>query len=238
MWNYEIGFKGRFADGRGRFSASAFYLDWKDMQVQTNYLRDPNDISSAVQTTLNASGAKTKGFEFEVSGQLTDDFRAGVAGGYLNGKFEDFPDAILAGNNHIDLSHARLPRTPKFTGSAFAEYAFHVGEDLNPFLRGELVYRAKSAGDLEGAAALSRRPITSGGNAGLVLPEFPYVMSSYTVVNVRAGLGGEKLDFQAYVENVFDKEYYNGTGDNFGLAGIRLRPHPRIWGVQAVYRMK
>ncbi len=238
MYNYELGFKGRFAGGRGRFSAAAFYLDWKDMQVQTNFLRDPNDISSSVQATLNASGATTKGFEFEVSGQVTDGLHVGAAGGYLDGKFDDFPDAVLAGANRLDMSDARLPKTPKWTGSAFAEYGFHVGENLNPFVRGEVVYRAKSAGDLEGAAALSRRVILSGGNAGQVLPEYPYVLPSYTVVNLRAGLGGEKLDFQAYVENVFDEEYYNGTGDNFGLAGIRLRPHPRIWGVQAVYRMK
>ena len=238
MYNYELGFKGRFAEGRGRISAAAFYLDWKDMQVQTNFLRDPNDISSSVQATLNASGAKTKGFELEVSGQLTDSFQVGAAGGYLNGKFDDFPDAVLAGANRLDMSDARLPKTPKWTGSAFAEYGFKMGESLSPFVRGEVVYRAKSAGDLEGAAALSRRVILSGGNAGQVLPEYPYVLPSYTVVNLRAGLGGEKLDFQAYVENVFDEEYYNGTGDNFGLAGIRLRPHPRIWGVQAVYRMK
>ena len=238
MYNYEIGFKGRFADGRGRFSAAAFYLDWKDMQVQTNFLRDPNDISSSVQATLNASGAKTKGLEFELSGQLSDHLHAGVTGGYLDGKFEDFPEAVLAGNNQIDMSNAKLPRTPEWTGSAYAEYGFSVGDNLSPFVRGELVYRAKSAGDLEGAAALSRRAILSGGNAGQVLPEFPYVMPSYTVFNLRAGLGGEKFDLQAYVENVFDKEYYNGTGDNFGLAGIRLRPHPRIWGLQAVYRMK
>lgn len=238
MRNYEAGVKARFAHGLGRLSASIFYLDWQDMQVQTNFLRDPNDISSAVSATLNASGASTKGAEFEIAGQFSNSLEAGLGAGYLDGEFEDFPGAVLAGPNVVDMSGAQLPRSPKFTASAYTEYTLPFAPDFAPFVRGEWVHRDESAGDLEGAVALSGRTIQSGGNAGQTLPEFPYVIPAYDVFNLRAGFGTEAWDVLGYVENVFEEDYYNGTGDNFGLGGIRLRPHPRTWGVKFVYRMR
>ena len=39
-----------------------------------------------------------------------------------------------------------------------------------------------------------------------------------------------------YVENLTDEAYYTGTGENFGLSGFRLRPHPRIWGAKVSYK--
>jgi len=32
------------------------------------------------------------------------------------------------------------------------------------------------------------------------------------------------------VQNAGDEEYYTGTQENFGISGIRLRPHPRVVG--------
>jgi len=34
---------------------------------------------------------------------------------------------------------------------------------------------------------------------------------------------------------VFDEDYYTGAGDNFGLAGIRLKPHPRTIGLNLTF---
>ena len=238
MRNYEVGVKARLADGRARFSASAFFLDWQDMQVQTNYLRDPNDIGSGIETTLNASSASTKGVEVELVAQATDNLQLGFGAGYLDGKFDEFPNAVLSGANSVDMSDARLPKAPKFTANAFGEYTFDFAAEFEPFLRLEYVHRDESAGDLEGAVALSGRPLEAGGNAGEILPRFPYVMPSYDVVNLRAGFGTQTWDVVAYVENLLDEDYYNGTGDNFGIGGIRLRPHPQTWGINFVYRTK
>jgi iron complex outermembrane recepter protein len=238
MRNYEIGMKALLADGRVRLSTSAFYLDWQDMQVQTAFLRDPTDISSSVETTLNASAASTKGIEAELLARLSDRWQVGLGAGYLDGKFDEFPNAVLSGANTLDMSNARLPNAPKFTGNAFAEYEFDIAPDLSPFVRAEWIHREESAGDLEGSVALSGRPIQSGANAGQRLPEFPYVIPSYDVVNLRVGIGSDAWDVQAYVENLLEEDYYNGTSDNFGLGGIRLRPHPRLWGIKLVYRMK
>src|SRR6185437_2536015 len=44
--NYEAGFKTELLGNRLRINGALFYLDWKDIQVVTAYLADPNDISS------------------------------------------------------------------------------------------------------------------------------------------------------------------------------------------------
>ena len=48
------------------FDASAFYIDWKDLQAEENYLAIPGDISSAVQSTVNASSATSKGIDMQL----------------------------------------------------------------------------------------------------------------------------------------------------------------------------
>ena len=62
-------------------------------------------------------------------------------------------------------------------------------------------------------------------------PPFRSGSPSYDIVNLRAGISGERWSITGYIENLFDKNYYTGTQENFGLGGFRLRPHFRIAGV-------
>nr|XP_061806014.1 iron and copper transporter IacT-like [Nerophis lumbriciformis] len=224
LTNYEVGFKSELNDGRTRLSAALFYLDWEDLQVQTNFLAIPGDISSAVERTLNAGAASSSGFEVELTTLLTENLTLAVAGGYINSEFDSFANAILAGGNAVDLTGSDLPNTPDVTASAVLDYGFDLGGN-DAFARLEINHRSSAAGDLEGLAAPQ-----------LGLPDFPYQIDSYTVANLRAGVDLGSLRFNAFVENLFDEEYYNGTSDNFGLAGIRIRPHPRIYGLSVSYR--
>lgn len=220
LWNYEVGIKGSALDHSLQYSLSAFYLKWSNLQVQTNYLLDPSDISSAVELTQNAAEASNKGFEFELQARLSPEFRAQVAFGYLDSKFDSFPDAVLAGGNQVDLTGKRLPKTPEFTVSTALDYEHDLDGDLSIYGRAELNFRSSAPGDLEGVAA-----------SELGLPRFPYVPPAYAVVNLRLGLTGDRFELGAYVENLTETDYYTGTQDNFGLSGIRLRPHPRVWGI-------
>ena len=220
LWNYEVGLKGSALDNALQYSASIFYLKWKDLQVQTNFLRDPTDISSAVELTLNAAKASNKGFEVEMLARVSPELRLSGAFGYLDSEFDSFPEAVLAGGNAVDLSGFRLPKTPRYTFSTAIDYERELTPGWDIYSRTELSYRSSAPGDLEGVAA-----------APLGLPRFPYVPGGYTVVNLRAGLQGDRYELGVYVENLFKEDYYTGTQDNFGLGGIRLRPHPRVWGL-------
>jgi len=56
------------------------------------------------------------------------------------------------------------------------------------------------------------------------------------VFNLRGGYEWEKASVTVFVQNLFDEEYYTGTQENFGLAGIRLRPHPRVYGASVNFK--
>ena len=155
-----------------------------------------------------------------IQARLSDEFRAGASFGYLDSKFDSFPSAVLAGGNEVDLTGKRLPKTPKFTTSTFVDYEHGIGSGWNIHGRGELNFRSSTPGDLEGVAATE-----------LGLLRFPYIPPAYAVVNLRAGLSNDRFEIGAFVENLTKINYYTGTQDNFGLGGIRLRPHPRIIGV-------
>lgn len=183
---------------------------------------DRRDHSSAVELTLNAAKASNKGVEVELAGKLTPNLTAHAAFGVLDSKFDEFPEAVLAGGNVANLTGLRLPKTPKFTFSGALDYDGQFTDSLSLFGRAEVNHRSSAPGDLEGVAA-----------AQLSLPRFPYLPEGYTVVNLRLGVRTGNIEIGGFVENLFKEDYYTGTQDNFGLSGIRLRPHPRVFGVTA-----
>ncbi|MEQ8693560.1 MAG: TonB-dependent receptor [Pseudomonadales bacterium] len=227
LMSYEIGVKSEFADGRVRLGASVFALEWDDLQVQANFLEDPTDISSAVQRTLNAAEATASGAEIEVSALLTDGLQGSFSLGYLDTEFDSFPDALIQGSSTpIDLSGAELPRSPELTANAAIEYSHSFSDGLSGYMRVEWSYRDEVASNLEAVA--SRQGLLS-------LPEFPYQIDSYQVFNIRAGISGNSFRINAFIENALDEDYYTGTGDGFGLSGIRVRPNPMMYGVSLTY---
>ena len=48
---------------------------------------------------------------------------------------------------------------------------------------------------------------------------------------------GTKMTLEGSVNNVFDRDYYTGTGDHFGFGGVRVTPNPMMWRLQLTYRM-
>lgn len=54
----------------------------------------------------------------------------------------------------------------------------------------------------------------------------------YQIVKLTVRFQSGNLAINAYVHNAFKKIYYTGTADNFGFAGIRLKPHQREVGLK------
>lgn len=221
LWNYEVGMKLAAYDDRLLINAAAFYIDWKDLQIQTNFLAIPGDISSAVELTQNAEGARNIGFEIDAQAMLADGLVVSGGYGYLDSEFDAFPVAILAGGNQVDLTGRTLPRTPKVTWNAAAQYDTAITGGLDGYFRVEAFGRSSSRSDLEAVA----QPL-------LGLPQFPYRAPSFGVVNIRMGVSTDNIAVSGFIENLFQEDYYTSTSENFGLAGIRVRPNPRTFGVR------
>lgn len=235
--SYELGFKSRLADGRVSLSGAIFMLDWDDFQVQTDRLEDPTDISSAISTTQNAEEASAQGLELELAALLTENLTWTFSVGYIDAEFDDYDNAILKGNdsngfaNEVNVSGKPLPRTPEWSFHTSLEYGFEVA-GMDSFVRADVIYVDDTLSDIEAVGSLVGQ--TNSG-AAFNLPSFPYQIDSYEVVNFSAGFEGEQFRVAAFIKNAFEEDYYTGTSDNFGAAGIRLRPHHRELGVKFTY---
>ncbi len=230
IYNIEGGFKAELLEQRLRLNASVFHLIWSDLQMEAFRLLDPNDLSTNFEQTININRAEATGVEVEFLAALSDQFILSGGFGYMDTEIKKAPIAELTGRIDVALEGLELPKAPKLTANLAAEYRWPMGAN-EAWARLEYIHRDGQYSDIEGltnqqTAEPAGRPLVG---------EFPYRSPNYDVVNLRAGFEAGQWAFSAYVQNLFDKEYYTGTQENFGLSGIRLRPHPRTFGANVSY---
>jgi len=110
--NYEVGLKGRLGR-RFEFSAAAYWVDWKDPQVNVS---TPNGGFPAV---VNGSTAKSVGVDLEAHALLTDELSLTATYGYNDSKLTG--DITVGGRNYGG-DGAKLPGTPHHTASVSANF--------------------------------------------------------------------------------------------------------------------
>lgn len=223
VWNEELGYKASFWDHRAILDASVYQMQWRNVQSQVDYLFTPGDISSAVEITENASSATSKGADLQLQARPIRPLTVGLGIGYLDAKFGAFPGAVVYGMP-VNLSGYTLPQAPRWTGNATAEWMQPIDSDTYWVFGAEEAYRSSMSADLEGAAA-----------PALGLPSFPFQMPSYAVTNAHLGVTYRSLSLMLSVRNLFDRNYYTGTANHFGLGGVRVQPHPRMWRLELTY---
>ena len=217
----ELGAKTSFFNNRLQLNAAMFFIKWDDLQVETQYLAvDAQGRIVSTTLTQNATSADSKGFEVDITARPLRDVVLGGSVGYMDAKFGRFDNALID-RKVADVSGLPLPQAPKLTLSAFAEYRTSISSVGQVFARAEYRYRSEATANLEGVA---RRQ--------LELPDFPFLIPSFDVVNIRAGIETDGWKFMAYVENLFDKHYYTGTREDFSFSGVKVRPHFRVFGAK------
>ncbi|MBT77480.1 MAG: hypothetical protein CL798_04725 [Chromatiales bacterium] len=224
LWNYEIGVKSEVLDRRLRVNASAFYLQWDDFQMEAFRFLTPGDLSSNFEQAINIEEAEALGLEVEFVALLTDNLTVGGSFGMLDTEITSDSQAEITGGYVVDLKGLELPKAPEHTLNLFAEFRYPSGSN-EWWFRGELINRDGQYSDIEGLTNLQTRAAREVGP-----DEFPYRSPSYDVINLRGGYEWQSVSLVLYVQNAGDEEYYTGTQENFGVSGIRLRPHPRTVG--------
>ncbi|MEZ5498740.1 MAG: TonB-dependent receptor [Steroidobacteraceae bacterium] len=248
LTNYEIGMKSEFLDRRVRVNASVFKLDWKDLQMEAFRFLTPGDLSSNFEQTINVPKAEAKGLEIEIVARTSERITIGGAFGYLSSEITEDPIFInalnqpqrgvqITGGFTPTLKGLVLPKAPEITFNAFGEYRWPAaGGDA--WIRGEFVHRDGQYSDVEGLT--NQQTLGPSPNQGLqrapLVGEFPYLSPSFDLINLRAGMDWERTSVGLYVQNLTDTKYYTGTQENFGASGIRLRPHPRVIGINFNYK--
>jgi len=191
--NYEIGVKSRLFEDRLTLNGAVFYVDWKDPQVSGATLVGLSPI------TKNGEGAETKGFELSFDAAVTERFS--LRGSYSYAKAEltdDAPNLITtiagSGDTPFETSYVdgeagdRLPGSPEYQASLFAEYNWPMSNGLDL----DFAYGFTASGDV-----LTR---TGARGGGFALPAYQIHNAS-----VRLSQPGADWSVTAYVDNVWDE---------------------------------
>jgi iron complex outermembrane receptor protein len=120
--NYEIGFKSTLLDGRMRLNATAFYMDYKDLQVQQT------NQDCLCNLTDNASDAEIKGLEVELQWAVGAGVILFAGGSMLDHEYIDFLES-----SGVDSSGNKLQRTPDNQFNAGLDWTFGSGRFAESF---------------------------------------------------------------------------------------------------------
>lgn len=222
LWNYEVGFKGELLDRRVQLNSSVFYMSWKNMQTETAF--GQTNSSGAIEFTQvigNAASAKSYGVESEVIGRVLPELTLSGGVGYDQATFTNYRNAYIDGT-FSDLSGARLPNAPRWTGHAAAEYNRHIDSGHDGFVRLEWNFKGGIKPDL-----------TSEVHSG-----FPWDVPSYNVTNLRLGVTTETWDVVAFAENLFDRTYYTNAYEKAFAGGMFVNPSYRSFGLRVTVRTR
>ncbi|MBK5910716.1 TonB-dependent receptor [Rhodothalassium salexigens] len=214
LWNYEIGLKGEFFDRRLRVNTALFYMDWNDLQTEFAFgVVDENDVISFFSGIENAASARSLGAELEVQALITPHLTLGGGVGFLDAQFQDYDDAFVEGQI-VDLSGERMPNAPRWTLNGVADYSRPLFGDTEGYIRAEWFFRSSMIAD----------------KRGLIFEGFPWEVPSFHNVNLRAGLTRGRYQFQAYIENLLDANYYTNAYEKAFIGGVHLEPSFQTFG--------
>ncbi len=137
--NYELGFKSEFAGGRVRLNAAAFLMKYKDMQQDLD-VPAPGTSTGRENRTINAASADLKGFELDVTAQLTENLKINGNIGYLDAKYKKFFGDIFSNGTPVDATFLKIRRAPKWTWNLGATYETEIGNDTKAWITGDVHY--------------------------------------------------------------------------------------------------
>lgn len=113
--NYELGLKSTILDGRLRFNAAAFRLEYDDLQVY--------ELLGLVLVTSNAQ-AKVEGFEIESAFAVSNNL---TIGGSYTSLDAHYKSNAVSGNLVLPYNGLTLPRSPDSQFTLYADGEWEVG---------------------------------------------------------------------------------------------------------------
>lgn len=216
LTNYEVGLKGRWLGGNLTANLAAYYISWRDIQVQANRLSDQ------VQFATNIGGAESYGFEFELVARPLRGLSLSFNGSFNEAKVTDLTasEAAISGA----VLGTRLA-SPHFQGSGTVRYDFAVSARANAF----------ASVNVSHAGSFPNQFPRVPGRPNLVSPTYGFT-EAWTNVNLYAGVDIGALNVTAYMENVFDDSSVTYIHPEAFLDGRFARLRPRTVGVRASYQ--
>ena len=223
--NFEVGFKGTFADGRLQLASAIFYMDYTDKQEEIEIDNADGTFGADPQIAIvtNAATVDIYGIEFELRAQPWDGGFLSLDVGWLEseyGQFSSFDPNAPGGT--IDQSDAAIDDySPEWTITASVEHAFLLGNGatLTPMLG--MYWQTEY--DFDNA---------------FVSDESICLQDSFATFRARVTYEPADAQWQAslFGSNITDERYFNFCDS--ARAGVYDYHYgrPDTWGAEFVYR--
>ena len=114
--NYEVGMKGEWLENTLRTSATAFRMEYEDLQVSSVRVTPTGPIS----VTENAGKSHVNGIELEIAARPFPALDLGLNYAYMSSNFDDFE------SDGISYTGNPLPNTPEHSASLHAAYIWQL----------------------------------------------------------------------------------------------------------------
>jgi iron complex outermembrane receptor protein len=260
--NWEIGIKGDFLDNRLRVNATAFLLDYQDLQ--RGIIRPAPDGGGGQETvTENVGSAEHRGFEVEVNALLGENLTLSASIGYLDAKNEEWcaplqgtleVDAPPAGFEQcepsvevldlagdvvgylvpIDASGLEPAHAPKWSTRLAAVYELDLGASGSLTFGADWLHRSKSSLVAAGFPVGTTDGVDNYDGSFVTA-----IRNSHDIVNLNVTWRDESQRFRvsAFLKNATDERYFNTGTYVAGLFNFTSLNEPRRFGVEVAYNM-
>jgi iron complex outermembrane recepter protein len=202
--NYELGIKGDFLDHLLALDASAYYIQWKDIQLQ---LLNPD---TQLDYNTNGNRAKSQGIEISVQAKPLTGLSLSA---WVVWNDAELTEAFPPNTTAYGVAGNRLPYTSRFSGNFSVSEAFPLGPEVMGSVGGDLSY----VGDRTGVFTPQASPTDIPARQDL---------PAYTKVDLHAGANYGSWMLNVFVANVFDERgiISGGTGEVPPFAFINIQP--------------
>ncbi|PZU06912.1 TonB-dependent receptor [Sphingomonas sp.] len=211
--NFEIGFKSFFLDHRILLNVTAFHTKVKNYQAN----QAVGVGNTALKFLANVGSLTSKGVEAELETWLVPGLHTKGFIAYDKATYSSFHNSVCPAQSTAltcDLTGRQVAWAPKWTGDFTIDYTHKITEKVKGYGLFDVNYRSKQN------YTITLDPSAEG--------------PGYALASLRAGvlLMDDRLELQAWVENLFDKAYYiNLLGLTKSTGLVQGYPgNPRTYG--------
>ncbi len=215
--NYEIGTKGTTEDGRFTYDVAAFYIDWTDIQILTQFISTTSGQTFTI--TGNAGTAVSKGLEWDVAWELTEGLVLSDNGAYVDAKLTE----SARGLGGVDGD--QLPFVPEWTNTLNLDYSTNIGSAFVTMGVSWVYTGVRYTGF--GAPTPQQPPEDERFPGSHVKLPSDHTFSAQIIASF------ERFRVRLYVQNLTDERVltaYN-TGSDFNHTGSGQIIQPRTYGI-------
>lgn len=135
VWSYEVGAKGKIADGLITFDVALYHIDWSNIQLQTTI--------NGVATLSNGGDARSRGIDLGLILEPAQGFQLQAVGNINDSEFTSVLPAIVA-FNPLAAPGSPIPGVPDSSLTLNASYRWDIAAwDAKASLSAGYVYRAE-----------------------------------------------------------------------------------------------